>query len=135
MITLVHIVISYIESVYAFILLCVNTIVSSLMTSSVIEKTKRRLKSRYKALFNPNADDPHHYIQLAIIRQSKVNRNDKHLNDITKLTIQGLVDDILEVKEQLDGIKDIFHYKDTECPRIILILGAPGRLHNIATLY
>ena len=104
---------------------------SSLMTSSVIEKTKKRLKSRYKALFNPNSDDPHHYIQLAIIRQSKVNRNDKHLNDITKLTIQGLVDDILEVKEQLDGIKDIFHYKNTKCPRIILILGAPGRLHNI----
>ena len=128
MITLVHIVTSY-------TLLCVNTIASSLMTSSAIEKTKKRLKSRYKSLFNPYSDDPHHYIQLAIIRQSRVNRHDKHLNDITKLTLQGLVDDILEVKEQLDGIKDIFHYKNTECPRIILILGAPGRSHNIATLY
>ena len=114
-----------------YLLLCVNTVASSLKASNVIEKTKNRLKSRYKALFNPNSDDPHHYIQLAIIKQSTVNRYDKHLNDITKMTLQGLVDDILEVKEQLDGIKDIFHYKNTECPRIILILGAPGRLHNI----
>ena len=81
------------------LLLCVNTVASLLKTSIVIEKAKNRLKSRYKALFNPNADDPHHYTQLAIIKQSKVNRNDKHLNGITKLTLQGLVDDILEVKE------------------------------------
>ena len=135
MIMLVHIVTSYVELVYAFILLCVNTIASSLMTSSVIEKTKKKLQSRYKALFTPNSDDPHHYTQLAIIKQSIVNRYDKHLNDITKLTLQGLVDDILEVKERLDGIKDIFHYKNTECPRVILILGAPGRSHNNATLY
>ena len=104
-------------------------IASSLMVAlsiNVMERTRKRLKSRYKFLFNPNSDDPHFYIKLSIIKQSKVTRNDKELNEITKLTLQGLVDDILEVKEPLDGIQDIFHYQNTECPRIILVLGAPG---------
>ena len=106
-----------------------SNVASSLLISqspSVVEKTKKRLKSRYKSLFTPNSDDPHYFLQIAIIKQSKVNRNDDKLNHITKLSIQGLVDDILEDKEQLDGVKDIFHYENTECPRTILVLGAPG---------
>jgi len=86
-----------------------------------------RIKSRYcKHLSTDDTDWPHSYIQLALVKGEKVTRADKNLEEITKLTLQGQIDEILSRKERLVGIKDIFHYQNKPCPRLILIMGAPG---------
>ena len=56
---------------------------------------------------------------------------DENLNEITKLSLQGEVDKILKKKEPLGGLKDIFHYQNKPCPRLILIMGAPGEYYKV----
>jgi len=56
-----------------------------------------------------------------------VTRADKNLEEITRLTLQGQVDEILLKKEQLNEMRDIFHYQSKPCPRLILIMGGPGK--------
>ena len=56
---------------------------------------------------------------------------DENLNEITKLSLQGEVDKILKKKEPLGDLKDIFHYQDKPCPRLILIMGAPGEYYKV----
>ena len=51
---------------------------------------------------------------------------DDHLNEITKLTLKSEVDKILKKKQPLSDLKDIFHYENKPCPRLILIMGGPG---------
>ena len=53
-------------------------------------------------------------------------RADKNLEEITRLTLKGQVDEILLKKEQLGELRDIFHYQSKPCPRLILIMGGPG---------
>ena len=53
-------------------------------------------------------------------------RADKNLEEITRLTLQGQVDQMLLRKEPLGDLKDIFHYENKPCPRLILIMGGPG---------
>ena len=85
------------------------------------------LKERYKKLFSPEyTDDPQSripYIQLALVKGEK---DTKANEKITKLRIQGQVDELLLEKEPLSGLRDIFHYKNKRCPRVILIMGGPG---------
>jgi len=86
-----------------------------------------RLRSRYrKHLSTDYSDWPHSYIRLALVKGEKVTRADKKLEEITKLTLQGQVDEILLKKEQLSELKDIFHYQYKPCPRLILVMGGPG---------
>ena len=66
------------------------------------------------------------YVRLALIEKTDVTIRDKSLNDITKLTLLGEVDKILKKKEPLGTLKDIFHYQNKPCPRLILIMGGPG---------
>jgi len=88
-----------------------------------------RLRSRYrKHLSTDYTDWPHPYIQLALVKGEKVTRADKNLEEITKLTLQGQVDEILLKKEQLGELRDIFHYQNKPCPRLILIMGGPGEI-------
>ena len=94
------------------------------MTTNTLDKIKERLKILYSP--SPDSDEPHCYIQLALVKDGEINRNDEKLNEITKLTLQGHVDEIAKIKESLNGIKDIFCYKNTTCPKILLIIGAPG---------
>ena len=56
---------------------------------------------------------------------------DENLNEITKLSLQGEVDQILKKKKPLGDLKDIFHYQDKPCPRLILIMGAPGEYYKV----
>ena len=108
-------------------ILFVHCIVSISTTSSLlIDHTKDRLKTRYKSILNSDFPNKHRYVQLALINQCSISHYDRDLNEITRLTLQGQVDEILEKKEQLNGLKDVFHYRDTICPKLILILGAPG---------
>ena len=91
----------------------------------------KRLKSRYLRL-PPTAktDWPKHkvthYVRLALIEKEDVTLRDEDLNGITKLTLQGDVGRILKEKKPLGDLKDIFHYENQPCPRLIVIMGSPG---------
>ena len=83
-----------------------------------------RLQARYLRYLS--TDWPHYYVRLALLKGEKVTRADKNLEEITRLTLQGQVDEILLKKEQLGELRDIFHYQNKPCPRLILIMGGPG---------
>ncbi|XP_065898529.1 NACHT, LRR and PYD domains-containing protein 3-like isoform X2 [Dysidea avara] len=83
-----------------------------------------RLQASYEALLR--SDWPHYYVRLALVKGERVTRADKNLEEITRLTLRGQVDEILLKKERLGGLKDIFHYQNKPCPRLILIMGGPG---------
>ena len=86
-----------------------------------------RLRARYiKHLSTDNTDWPLQYVQLALVKREKVMRADKNLEEITRLTLQGQVDELLLRKEPLGDLRDIFHYEKKPCPRLILIMGGPG---------
>ncbi|XP_065900737.1 NACHT, LRR and PYD domains-containing protein 3-like isoform X3 [Dysidea avara] len=83
-----------------------------------------RLQARYLRYLS--TDWPHYYVRLALVKREKVTRADKNLEEITRLTLKGQVDEILLKKEQLGELRDIFHYQNKPCPRLILIMGGPG---------
>ena len=60
-----------------------------------------------------------------------VTLRDDNLNEITKLTLRGEVDKILKKKVPLGDLIDIFHYQNKPCPRLILIMGAPGKYYKV----
>ena len=66
------------------------------------------------------------YVGLAIVGKEDVTLRDENLNEVTKLTIQGDVDNILKKKQSLGDLREIFHYQDEPCPRLIVIMGGPG---------
>ena len=67
-----------------------------------------------------------HYVKLALVEKENITLQDKHLNEITKLTLKGEVDKILKKKLPINDLKDIFHYENKPCPQLILIMGGPG---------
>ena len=92
----------------------------------------RSIQARYlRQQPTSKSDWPKHcviqYVRLALVEKKDVNEKDKNLNEITKLTLQGEVDKILKKKEPLD-LKDIFN---KPCPRLILIIGAPGEYYKV----
>ena len=96
----------------------------------------KRIKARY--LRQPptsKTDWPMHhvtqYVRLALVDKEDVTIRDENLNEITKLSLQGEVDKILKKKKPLGGLKDIFHYQNNPCPRLILIMGAPGEYYKV----
>jgi len=92
----------------------------------------RRLKSRYLRL-QPTAktDWPKHkvtkYVRLALVKKDDLMQRDENLNEVTKLTLRGDVDRILKRKEPLYDLRDIFHYENKPFPRLIVIMGGPGK--------
>ena len=86
---------------------------------------KETLKERYK--LEPDSDEPHFYIELALLTQGCLSRNDKESNEITKQTLEGKIDELLETREPLKEMINIFCYKNTVCPHIIFVVGAPGK--------
>jgi len=83
-----------------------------------------RLQARYLRYLS--TDWPHYYVRLALVKEEKVTRSDKNLEEITKQTLCGQVDEIMLRKEQLSELKDIFHHQNKPCPRLIVIMGGPG---------
>ncbi|XP_065906563.1 NACHT, LRR and PYD domains-containing protein 12-like isoform X3 [Dysidea avara] len=69
---------------------------------------------------------PVKFIELALVKNEKVTRVDKNLEEFTKLTLRGQVDELLQKKERLGDLRDIFYYQNKPCPRLILIMGGPG---------
>ena len=66
------------------------------------------------------------YVRLAIVEKEDVTLRDENLTEVTKLTLRGSVDTILKKKQPLGDLKEIFHYQDKPCPRLIVIMGSPG---------
>ena len=101
---------------------------STLRCESSISKYSLKDVSRIQARYHQclSSDWPHYYIRLALVKEEKVTRADKNLEDITRLTLQGQIDEIMLKKEQLGELRDIFHYQNKPCPRLILIMGGPG---------
>ena len=90
-----------------------------------------KLKTRYLRLLpTAKTDWPKHqvteYIRLALVEQEDVTLKDENLNEVTKLTLQGDVDRILKKKQPLADLREIFHYENKPCPRLIVIMGGPG---------
>ena len=90
-----------------------------------------RLKTRYlRKQPTAKTDWPKHkvtqYIRLAIVEKEDVTPRDENLNEVTKLTLQGDVDRILKKKQPLGDLREIFHYENEPCPRLIVIMGGPG---------
>ena len=90
-----------------------------------------RLKTQYIDLLPTGKTDwPKHkvtrYVRLALVEKEDVTINDKNFDEFTRLTLQGDVDKILKKKKPLSDLRDIFHYKNEPCPRLILIMGGPG---------
>ena len=96
---------------------------------TMLGEVQNKLKTAYKHVCY--SDSPHCYVQLALVRDEICNIHDnKRLNEITRHMLQGHVDRILKIKEPLKrGLEDIFHYNDTPCPKLTLILGAPGMVY------
>ena len=85
------------------------------------------LQVRYIRDFTSDeGEGPVNYIELALVKNEKVTRVDKNLEEFTKLTLRGQVDELLQKKEPLGGLRDIFYYQNKPCPRLILIMGGPG---------
>ena len=98
-----------------------------------------RLKARYLSqLPTCKTDWPKHsvvdYIKLALVQKEDVTLKDEDLNEITKLTLKGEIDKILKKKQPLNDLKDIFHYENKSCPRLILIIGGPGEYYTMSTV-
>ena len=90
-----------------------------------------RLKARYlRQQSTAKTDWPKHkvtqYIKLALVEKEDVTLRDENLNEVTKLTLQGDVDRILKKKQPLGDLREIFHYENKPCPRLIVIMGGPG---------
>lgn len=81
----------------------------------MLNEVQNKLKTAYEQFYN--SDHPHCYIQLALVRDEMCDIKDKKLNEITRHTLQGQVDEILKIKEPLKrGLEDIFHYNNIPCP-------------------
>ena len=98
-------------------------------TSSPLDVS--RLKAQYIDLLPTGKTDwpKHkltHYIRLPIIEKDNVTLRDKNFDEFTRLTLQGDVDKILKKKKPLGDLREIFHYENEPCPRLILIMGGPG---------
>ena len=103
--------------------------IMSVRFSSAIDVS--RLKSRcLRQLSTAKTSWPHHevigYVRLALVKMEDVPLTDENLNEVTKLTLQGDVDRILKYKETLKDLRDIFHYENKPCSRLIVIMGGPG---------
>ena len=101
-----------------------------IITANVLDEVQNKFITECKHLCH--SDRPHCYIQLALVRDEMCDYHDKRLSELVRHTLQGHVDEIKRIKEPLErGLEDIFHYNNLPCPRLILILGAPGSETNV----
>ena len=115
------------------IYICINLISHPVIESPVpttLLYESENLKTKYLRGQLFHYDWPKHtvskYIKLVLIEKEEVTLKDEHLNEITKLSLKGSIDKILKKKKLLSGLKEIFHYSNQPCPRLILIMGGPG---------
>ena len=91
----------------------------------MLDEVQNKLKTAY--IHGDHSDQPRYYIQLALVQEDVCDIEDKRLRELVIHTLQGHIDEIKKMKNPLErGLEDIFHYNNSPCPRLILILGAPG---------
>jgi len=97
--------------------------------NSSLSLASRMLQNRYLENLENNEEGwSENYTELALVKDDeKVAKGTiKEIEEFTKLTLQGHVDKLLQRKVQLMDLRDIFHYQEKPCPRLILIMGCPG---------
>lgn len=95
------------------------TLATSIDVSNIKARYLRHLSTEY-------TDWPQQHVQLALVKEERVTRAGKDIEEMTRLTLEGRIDEVLLRKEPLHGLSDIFHYQNKPCPRILLIVGGPG---------
>ena len=79
---------------------------------------------------NPSVNEPKqlvtNYGRLALVSSDHVTLNGEDVNEITWFTLKNALDEVQMRKELLGELKDIFHYQNQPCPRLIFIMGGPG---------
>ena len=79
---------------------------------------------------SPSVNEPKqlitNYDRLALVSSDHITLNGEDVNEITRFTLKNAVDEVQMRKELLGELKDIFHYQNQPCPRLILIIGGPG---------
>ena len=103
-----------------------------MIKASPLDLAIENIQARYnRQLPSCKTDWPKHYVtqyvRLALVDKENITLRDENLNEITKLTLQGKVDMILKKKQPVSDLKNIFK---KPCPRVILIMGAPGEYCN-----
>ena len=89
-----------------------------------MDEVQKRLKKAYKRIECSN--HPHWFIELALVRDEMCDIKDEKLIETNRHILQGQVDKILENREPIKSLEEVFHYNNLPCPRLLLILGAPG---------
>ena len=103
-------------------------IASSGPTPPAIARYQQFLKTKYQKQAIPKYDkgcqtQTKNYINLAIIHKDKASKSE--MDDFTKLTVHGKVDDILHKKRSLQ-LQGIGKLDNGSLARCILVQGAPG---------
>ena len=108
-----------------------NYIAGGLPNSDLLPYTSMAYREKLKKKYLKFQQPTHcvtQYVRLALVlEQEDITPGDGCLDKITKLTLQGEIDIIRKKKEALNGLGDIFHYQSQPCPRLILIVGGPGK--------
>ena len=92
---------------------------------SFLESATIKLKERY--IRDSDEDSSIRYIQVALVEDENVTKCDKNIEQFTKLTLQGQLDELLQRKIPLGDLRDIFCYEGKPCPQTILVVGGPGK--------
>ena len=78
-------------------------------------------------------DSPEHeqymfnYVELALIEKQDISNENTYVADLKKLTKPGGINEILRNEKPINSLEEIFHYRNTPIPRLILITGGPGK--------
>ena len=104
--------------------------------STALDVAADALRTRYLGqLPIAKADWPNHlvtsYIRLTLVEKEDITDSSDQMNYIKTLTLRGGVDRILQKKQPIYDLREIFHYNSEPIPRLILIMGGSGeQLYN-----
>ena len=103
-----------------------------LKVSTVLDIAADALRTRYlRQLPTAEVDWPKHlvtsYMQLTLVDKQSFTDSTDRVNYIKTLTRKGGVDRIVQKKQPIYDLREIFHYNSKPIPRLILIMGAPGK--------
>jgi len=97
---------------------------------TVFDSAIEKLKARYRRQVPiAKTDWPKHcvtdFVKLAVVEKGDEDIYE-HMNTITRLQLCGELNKVMSNRKPLDDLSEIFHYQGRPCPRLILIMGAPG---------
>ena len=98
---------------------------------TAVEKAADRLKNSYCQQSSHTTNDwskhsTFDYVKLALIIKQPVTTADD-IDNLTQLTLEGGIEKILKKKKPINNLKEIFYYSNEKIPKLILIMGGPGK--------